>query len=74
MNARMQRMRAEALERAKRRLPNGTPDELHEEADEIFTAMCEDMALEQEEGIEDSPCIANCDDAGTGEGRYHGRI
>lgn len=29
---------------------------------------------EEDEGIEDSPCLENCDDAGTGEGRYHGRI
>jgi hypothetical protein len=31
-------------------------------------------AAERRESIEDTPSIDNCDDAGTGEGRYHGRI
>lgn len=25
-------------------------------------------------GPEDAPSVANCDDAGTGEGRFHGRM
>jgi hypothetical protein len=29
---------------------------------------------EDEDEPEDSPTLANCDDWGTGEGRYHGRI
>lgn len=36
---------------------------------------CEAAQERAERGIpEDSPTVANCDDWGTGEGRYHGRI
>lgn len=29
---------------------------------------------ERDGGVEDSPSLDNCDDAGTGEGRWHGRM
>lgn len=34
----------------------------------------EDRYDRDEDEPEDSPTVANCDDWGTGEGRYHGRI
>lgn len=34
----------------------------------------EDARERAECGPDDSPCIENCDDAGTGEGRFHGRF
>ncbi len=45
--------------------------------DEEYDAHCdrqEDIAMGRYPGTEDSPCLANCDDAGTGEGRWHGRM
>jgi hypothetical protein len=50
-------------------------------SDEEYDAHCdmqEDIAMGRAPGAEDSPCIEhgrhNCNDAGTGEGQFHGRI
>lgn len=50
-------------------------NELYVNGYEIENIEREELEEEEEfEGIEDSPCLQNCDDWGTGEGAYHGRI
>lgn len=71
----MQRALAQVDRDAARHNIEYTPEERAEAAQELFHDWMADYAREREE-IEDTPCLENfnCDDAGTGEGRYHGRI
>lgn len=77
MNARAYRM---ALREAQRRYPDVPVEELDEEADGIMRDWVEERAHDREQfgEAEDSPCLEdgvdNCNDWGTGEGRFHGRI
>jgi hypothetical protein len=61
-----------ALIMARRSYPHKSAEEVQEIADEWVLDACDD------EPPEDSPCLENgrdnCDDWGTGEGRYHGRV
>ena len=69
-----------ALEKARRDNPGASDKDLDHDVDEILSDWARDRA-EQAEVFgepEDTPCLEdgrdNCDDWGTGEGRYHGRI
>jgi hypothetical protein len=65
------------LERARVLAQRRFPDLSSEEIDEMAEEWCADAAADREY-IEDTPCLENgrdnCDDWGTGEGRYHGRF
>ena len=46
-----------------------------EEQADMAHDWCAEAVYERETfGQEDTPCLENCDDAGTGEGCYHGRM
>ena len=64
-----------ALQDAQRRFPGVPAADLDDEVNEILR----DWAADAARGLpEDSPCLEagrdNCDDFGTGEGRFHGRF
>ena len=69
-----------AIREAKRQFPDATPDELAEAAIEILEDWRAEAKRDREEfgDPEDTPCLEpgrdNCDDWGTGEGQFHGRI
>lgn len=70
------RTRLLALKEARRRFPGASVDDLDEEVDSILIEWAEDAANERElfGSPEDARCLDSCDDAGTGEGQFHGRI
>lgn len=66
---------ARMLAQAKKSHPDWDDDDLAD----LATDWChEEAQFRAENPIEDSPCLEdgrdNCDDHGTGEGRWHGRI
>jgi hypothetical protein len=73
------RIYKQALAEARRQNPGFSDEDLEDEGfvDEILQAWQADMA-EVAEMREDSPCLEsgvhNCNDWGTGEGQFHGRI
>ena len=71
----MQRAFAQVDRDAQRFNIEYTPEERAEAAQDLFGEWMAEYAHEREQ-MEDTPCLENfhCDDAGTGEGRYHGRI
>lgn len=74
MTAAMMKRALEQIDReAKRHGIEYTPEERASAAQELFQDWMAEAARERAE-IEDTPSLENCDDAGTGEGRYHGRI
>lgn len=72
----MQQMRRAAQREAAHRLRGSSPDEINDLADEILDEWMVDVMRDRADQPipEDSPCIQSCDDWGTGEGRYHGRM
>ena len=66
----------QAREQVLRRSPNIDPDLLEEEIDAVLEDWAGDVAhdLSVFGEPEDTPSVENCDDWGTGEGQYHGRI
>jgi len=77
MNIKLSHLRAAEAD-VRRRFPELTGEEfdnaVEDLLDEWYRAESADSFYGRE--IEDMPCleIAHCDDWGTGEGRYHGRI
>ena len=66
-----------ATAEARRRLANLDPtaEDIAELALDILEEWKREQAYEAaENGYDDCPTAANCDDSGTGEGRFHGRI
>lgn len=69
-----------ALQEAQRRCPDVDADQLDDEVDSILSEWSAEAAHDREVFGEpdDTPCLEsgrdNCDDYGTGEGRYHGRM
>ena len=67
------RMYRIAISEVKRQYPDISPEQLDEEVELLV-----DEWLSSADYPEDSPCIEsgrdNCDDWGTGEGAYHGRM
>jgi len=68
-----------AWEHAEREYPDATDDQLLavvRAKAALYRASMAAAGLNDDEGdfIEDTPSVVNCDDWGTGEGRYHGRI
>lgn len=45
-----------------------------EQVDLVDEEDLEDVYFDHEEVHDDSPSLSNCDDHGTGEGKYHGRM
>ncbi|WP_394475074.1 hypothetical protein [Ralstonia mannitolilytica] len=76
MQNRQQQLIVSATQEALRRDPTLTGDALQEEVQDILCDWAAEDAHEREINgePEDTPCVAHCDDWGTGEGRYHGRI
>lgn len=74
----MERQLAHARAICARRWPCWTPDEIEEAARDMVEDWMHEAAIERAEGIgqqlDELESIPNCDDAGTGEGRWHGRI
>lgn len=72
----LQQMRRAAQREAAYQLRGSSCDEINERADEIMDGwICEARREAAERGEpEDTPCVEHCDDWGTGEGRYHGRM
>lgn len=76
----MSKLLREAQKEAQRQNPGVALADLDEEVDEILHDWQCDMAEDREINgePEDTFCIEagrnNCDDWGTGEGRYHGRF
>lgn len=66
----MDTIAAEASARSKRARNRDPDDFAGEEAD----AARDFYGYDPIEEHDDTPSLANCDDAGTGEGRYHGRM
>lgn len=66
----------QAREHVLRHSPNIDPDLLEKEIDAVLDDWRADVAHDREVfgEPEDTPCVENCDDWGTGEGAYHGRI
>lgn len=52
------------------------PEELESEIRELLSDWAADEAADREMfgGPDEAESVANCDDWGTGEGRFHGRI
>jgi hypothetical protein len=67
---------AAALREAQRRYPDSSPEDLEDEVSDILVDWEVEAAQDRElRGIpEDTSTACNCDDWGTGEGAYHGRI
>lgn len=65
-----------AREHVLRRSPDIDPDLLEEEIDQLLDDWRVESAQDRDlyGEPEDTPTVENCDDWGTGEGRYHGRI
>lgn len=68
-----------AWEHAEREYPEATDDQLRalvRAQAAVYRASMAAAGMDDvdDDGIEDTPTVANCDDWGTGEGRYHGRI
>lgn len=68
-----------AWDHAEREFPEATQEQLDavvraNEALYRATLAAAGMSDADDDFIEDTPAVANCDDWGTGEGRYHGRI
>lgn len=68
-----------AWEHAEREYPEATDDQLRTLVRAQAAVYRASMAAagmddDEDDGIEDTPMVANCDDWGTGEGRYHGRM
>ena len=65
-----------ALAQVQRKFPDLEGDDLDEAVDELLHDWAAEAAHDRElyGEPEDTPCLANCDDWGTGEGRFHGRI
>jgi len=63
-----------ALAECQEKFPGRAADELDDEIDSILSR----WAHERAQDIEDTPCLEegrdNCNDWGTGEGRFHGRL
>lgn len=66
-----------ALNEAKRQSPEASDEELDDEVNGIMQDWAAESAHDRE-SLEDTPCLEdgrdNCDDHGTGEGCYHGRM
>jgi len=81
--ARMNRNQYEVARRARivaevaRQYPDDNQEEqaaiVEDWIDDELQAEAEDHA-EYLENIEDTPCLQSCDDWGTGEGQFHGRM
>ena len=67
---------AEAKAEVLRKYPDIQPDELEDEIQEVLAEWAASDAEYYREGRgpEELDSVANCDDWGTGEGRFHGRI
>lgn len=66
-----------AWEHAEREYPDATHEQLLAVVRAKATLYRASMAaagMDDDDFVEDTPTVANCDDWGTGEGRYHGRI
>ncbi|MBS1833483.1 MAG: hypothetical protein JST65_12240 [Acidobacteria bacterium] len=72
MKAAMQQARADLM----RDGDEFTEDDVVSAATDIYNEWEADAAWERQEfgDHDDTPSLATCDDAGTGEGRYHGRM
>lgn len=76
MQNRQQQLIVSATQEALRRDPTLTSDALQDEVQDILFDWAAEEAHDREINGEpdDTPCVAHCDDWGTGEGRYHGRM
>lgn len=66
-----------AFEEARRRYPDASVKELDDEVNDIMSEWAAESAHDRE-SLEDTPCLEdgrdNCNDWGTGEGQFHGRM